>query len=561
MLFTSIDAVSSGPSPDSGRWRTAAGIDASCAAAITLISAVPYLWHLGFYSDDWELLAGFSGKAAQSFAALVTDNFPARPIQGVYLALLFRAFGLNPLGYHIVNAVVLAASAALLCLFLVRLCLGRAQSFAATLLFVMLPQLSTVRVWYAAFQVPLSMALMLISMHCQLSFARSGKIGWFGGAIVAALLSVGAYEIFGPLIAAFAILLLFLEWRRSNRKLRGRPVAAAAVVITLIMLAFAYKLVFSVGRARSVGNPERYLLGLHQVFRVDYDWRVDSGLNIFATPRTHFWAPVQGWWSGARALLAGKTGLEVAVIALLIAGLAVWRLRIPEVAERRSPPRRLLFLGVAVFLLGNATFLVVPAVVFTSTGMDNRVQVAAAIGVGIILVALISLGTNALPPQHREVAFCAAIAIISASAFARLSAIEQYWAQAPVLQRRVLTAARADLQSVPPNSTVILDNVCPYLGPAVVFETSWDVGGALTLALHRPLAGDTVSSRMSLTAKGLQTSMYKEPRSYPYGPGLYVYSPSTHQVLQLRDAETAARYFAHRAPPSCLGLVARGAEV
>jgi hypothetical protein len=193
--------------------------------------------------------------------------------------------------------------------------------------------------------------------------------------------------------------------------------------------------------------------------------------------------------------------------------------------------------------------------------MDNRVQVAAAIGVAMIFVALISLGTNALPPRHRGIAFGAAIAVVSAAAFARLSMIEHYWAEAPILQQRVLTAARGDLQSLPTNSTVILDSVCPYFGPAVVFETSWDVGGALTLALNRPLAGDAVSSRMSVTAKGLQTSIYKEPSFYPYGPGLYIYSPSTHQVVQLRDAATAARYFAHRPPTSCLGLVARGAEV
>ena len=557
MRFRLIETMISGPPSESGRVRTAAAIDASCAAAITFISAIPYLSHLGFYSDDWGLLARFSGSS-RSFAALVSD-YPARPIQGIYLTVLFRVFGLNPLGYHLVNTVVLAASAALLCLLLVRLCFGPAQSFSTTLLFVMLPQLSTVRVWYAAFQVPLSMALMLISMHCQISFARSAKIGWLGGAIIAAILSVGAYEIFAPLTAGFAIALLFVRWRRSNGAVGGPLISGAALVLALIMLAFVYKLVFS-GRAGPVADPERYLLGLRQLFRVDYDWRVDSGLNILATPRTHFWAPLEGWWTGAGALLGGAISFEVAAIAILIAAVAAWRLRATE-AERPSHPRRLLLPGIAAFLLGNATFLIVPSVVFTPTGMDNRVHVAAAIGVAMILAGLIFLGTNALPPRHRGITFCAVIAVISASAFARMSTIERYWADAPALQRKVLTAARADLQRLPPNSTVILDGVCPYFGPAVVFETSWDVGGALTLALARPIAGDAVSSRMSLTAKGLQTSMYKERSFYSYGPELYVYNPSRHLVLQLNDAETAVRYFANRRPTSCPGLIARGAEV
>jgi hypothetical protein len=103
--------------------------------------------------------------------------------------------------------------------------------------------------------------------------------------------------------------------------------------------------------------------------------------------------------------------------------------------------------------------------------------------------------------------------------------------------------------------------VCPYFGPAVVFETNWDVGGALTLALARPLAGDAVSPRMSPTPKGLQTSMYKQPSFYPYGPALYLYNAPTHQLVLLVDAETAVRYFANRSPVMCAGLVARGAEV
>lgn len=526
-----------------------------------MLSALPYLAHLGFYSDDWGLLARFSTGASQSFAAAVSNGFPARPVQGIYSLLLFRAFGLEPLGYHIVNTAVLAASAALLCLLLGRIGVGRAQSFASTLVFLMLPQLSTVRVWYAAFAVPLSLALMLISMHCQLSFARTRKLGWFVAAIVAALVSIAAYEIFAPLIAAFAIALLLLEWRRSGGKLGPRSIAAAAIVLAMIALAFVYKLTFSGDRAAFVADPRRYLAGLRQLFRIDYDWRVDSGLNVFAMLRAYFWAPVQGWWSGAHALLAGRAGLEVAAIALLIAGFAVWRLGTAMEAPRRGPALRLLVLGIAAFLLGNATFLIVPSIVFTSTGIDNRVQVAAAIGVAMILVALISLGASALSPRRGGMVFSAAIAVVSVSAFVRLSSIEHYWAGAPALQLSVLTAARADLQSVPAHSTVILDGVCPYFGPAVVFETNWDVGGALTLALARPLAGDAVSPRMSPTPKGLQTSMYKQPSFYPYGPALYLYNAPTHQLVLLVDAETAVRYFANRSPVMCAGLVARGAEV
>jgi ferredoxin len=125
----------------------------------------------------------------------------------------------------------------------------------------------------------------------------------------------------------------------------------------------------------------------------------------------------------------------------------------------------------------------------------------------------------------------------------------------------VLTAARADLSSLPVNSTVILDAVCPYEGPAVVFETSWDVGGALTLALGRRTFGDAVSERMSVGEKGLESSIYKAPSFYPYGPGLYVYNVMEHLVVPLPDRGAAINYFGKHPWRDCPGFVARGVEV
>jgi MFS family permease len=432
---------------------------------------------------------------------------------------------------------------------------GRAESFATTLLFVMLPQLSTVRVWFSSFQVPLSMALMLASMHWQLSFARTGKWGWLAGAVLAAVLSVGAYEAFAPLLVGFAIVLVFQAWRGSRD---WRAVIAALFVLALLVLAFLYKLVLS-GRAGPIGDPHRYVLGLYQLFRLDYDWRVDSGLNIVATPRAHFIAPAIGWWSGAKALMSGRSGLAVTAIAILVGAIAMWRLS--NDGAQRSAPKPLLLLGITAFLLGNATFLIVPAVAFTSTGIDNRVQVAAALGVAMILASLICLAMNAVPVARRPIAFSVVIAVIGAAAFGRVAQIERYWAEAPALQQQVLSAARVDLRNVPEKATVILDGLCPYYGPAVVFETYWDIGGALSLALGRPVDGDAVSPRMSLTPGGLATSIYKAPSFYPYAPNLYVYDPMKHLLARLDSAAAATRYFGSRRQRACPGYVGRGVEV
>jgi len=261
-------------------------------------------------------------------------------------------------------------------------------------------------------------------------------------------------------------------------------------------------------------------------------------------------------------LFTGAAGSATVVIAILVAAVAWWRLEMGKSIGQPPPARGLLLLGLSAFLLGNATFLIVPAVVFTSTGMGNRVQVAAAIGVAMILVAATTLIASAVDERRRRHVFAALIAGTSALAFVRLATIERYWAQAPALQESVLAAAGADLRSLPPQSTVILDGVCPYHGPAVVFEEAWDFGGALTLALGRPMQGDTVSPRMSVTPKGLATSIYKQASLYPYGPRLYVYNPVNHMVLRLTDRRAAVRYFTAREPSHCpRGFVARGVEV
>lgn len=542
--------------PGRWRWPSPQLIDLLCLAGITVASALPYLPRLGFYSDDWGLLVTFQSATRHgALAASVIHDFAARPVQGLYLASLFQLFGLQPLGYHIVNTAVLVAAACLFYLLLLRLRTGHSEALAASLLFLMLPQLSTVRVWYSAYQITLSLALMLASMHAQLSFSRTGKAIWVALAIGTAILCVGAYEIFAPLLAGFAAVLVIFWWRSSPRDSRARwwAVLSCAAAATLILAAIAYKVLLS-GRAGPIADPERYLAGLRQLIRPDYDWHVDSGLNVFAMAQAYFWAPVRGWGTGAISLLTGRSGFEVTLLAVVIAAVTFWCLATTG-NDNSLKPMRLLLLGIAAFLLGHAVFLIMPYIAFTSTGIDNRTQVAAALGTALIFTAILSV------VSIRPRAFAAVVALITAAAFARLSRIENYWAEAPALQQRILNAAKTDLRTLPANSTVILDGVCPYNGPAVVFE-SWDAGGALTLVLGRPVYADTVSPRMSLTEDGLSTSIYRMPDFYPYGERLYVYQPYQHRLVRLDSAAAAKAYFTTRKATLCpLGYVARGVAV
>src|SRR5205823_5421901 len=146
-----------------------------------------------------------------------------------------------------------------------------------------------------------------------------------------------------------------------------------------------------------------------------------------------------------------------------------------------------------------------------------------AVGVALILATVVRYAVGLLEPERRSLTFASAVGMIALLGTLRIEQIETYWTKAPAIQEKVLASARTELRDVPPQSFVMLDNVCPYYGPAVIFEAPWDVSGALSLALGKTIRGDAVSPRMSLHRTGLATSIYGEPAFYPFGPNLYVY--------------------------------------
>lgn len=251
-----------------------------------------------------------------------------------------------------------------------------------------------------------------------------------------------------------------------------------------------------------------------------------------------------GWVRGAAALFQGELGWTAGAASILAALLAFGMLRSATFAAPAEwSARRLLMLGGAAFVLGHAVFLIAPAIFFSPTGMANRALVAGTIGVALIFAAGIAGVAEVLQPRRRPSVLASVIAVVAMLGTLRIAQITQYWAEAPPLSAKVIAAARADLKDVPAGSTIILDNVCPYHGPAVILEAPWDVYGALKLATGRDFQADAVSPRMSLRPNGIATAIYGESSFYPFGERLYVYDPTRHLVVQLKDLEAARAYF------------------
>jgi hypothetical protein len=98
--------------------------------------------------------------------------------------------------------------------------------------------------------------------------------------------------------------------------------------------------------------------------------------------------------------------------------------------------------------------------------------------------------------------------------------------------------------SIPHGTTLILDGVCPYIGPGIVFECFWDVGPALNILYHDwTLKGDVVSPRLKVEDRGLVTTIFSAVRYYPYSQDLMIYNYRRKLVERLTNAETTRRYF------------------
>jgi hypothetical protein len=172
---------------------------------------------------------------------------------------------------------------------------------------------------------------------------------------------------------------------------------------------------------------------------------------------------------------------------------------------------------------------------------------------------VIAYVVEALPPagaarrtRVAPVVFAAGIAAVAACGFIIVNAIAGQWVEAYAREEAVLRRIQDRFPALPDGTTIILDGICPYVGPAVVFESNWDLAGALgTLYRNPSLMADIVTPRLSVTDQGLVTRIYNQVREYPYGPRLVMYDAAHDTVHRLPDRVAARAYFAQRPSLDC----------
>ena len=533
--------------------------DCAFLGLMVAVASATYVTRLGFYSDDWAFLGLLRTAGDASFAgrfwALYTPDLWMRPVEGGLFALVYHLFGATPAAFHLLNALALFAGVALFHLVLRELGVPRPIAVAIPLLYAFLPHYSADRFWPSALKITVSMTLYFTSLLAQLRAMRAGHrftgMAWWALAVLAGAGSVLAYEVFVPLLLLSPIIVWFQAGRTDAGSMTasrspGRRTAVPLAILAALALVPA--LAFKAGLTHRLVHrePLAHLIWLLRALR-DLAVLHAGPLGVLL---------VRSAWRVGHA----RPDLPALLSATLCGGASYWYLArlgsraSPEAAASR-PWWRIVTVGLAVWVAGVAVFLVTEDLEVTAAGMGNRTAIAAALGVAMIWIGLAAGATSVLPTRRaRDRGFAAATAGLFALVVFINGTLAGYWIEAYSRARNVLSAIQRDFPTALPPGALLLDGVCRFVGPAVVFEAPWDLAGALQLIYGQAgVRADVITPGLEVSDSALITTDYHEQTAYRFADGVVVYDPARGSAHRILDAGEAGRYLARptRQSPAC----------
>jgi hypothetical protein len=527
---------------------------------VVLLSTLPYLSRLGFYSDDWAFLALMKNSSHHSVADLIraeftfNANLQMRPLQVAYQATLFSLFGLNPFGYHVVNALVLGVTALLFYAVSREFQVPAPIAVSGAALFALMPNYSTDRFWFAAFGYTLTLAFYFLSLYGDLRAVRSRSsaslMGWKLLALAALAMAALGYEVVIPLLAANMVVIWLRAKATEPRGLVARLGVTGAVLyvaIHYVVLVSAIAFKATTAFAGGTGLGRFYLVRL-----LVGPLMVNLGTYGIGLPLTFVWALRNS--STAALLVSVVIGVAVfaCVMSLTKADVGLFK---------RMSWRRLAFAGIGVYVLGYAVFVTTVRYGISSSGINNRINIGGAAGVALTVVAVLGWVASRLrSPRRASQLFASTMGTLCIVASLTVSALAASWATAWQREQRILDVVRVAIPTMSSGTNVILSGTCPYVGPAIVFESPWDLRGALQLLYRDPsLNADVVTPRMTVTEHGLRTSMYGlDTHLYPFSSQILLVDARRGRVLPLRTADEAKDYLSGTAVSCQPGMPGRG---
>ncbi|MFP5261313.1 MAG: hypothetical protein ACLGJB_05340 [Blastocatellia bacterium] len=446
------------------------------------LSLILYVRGLGFYLDDWNFLAVFTNSSHKSLLGLSRSIYSAqpwarmRPVQLLNLAGLYWVFGLNPLGYHITNAVVLNVTVLLFYQTLLMLGQPRLLALTAPLVYALLPNYSTDRFWVAAFQANLSLALYFASFSLDLRALRRPPARFWSWKLlsVSCLLgSVLAYEVTLPLF----LLNLLVVWYRSHplgctradsRVPKSTLVASSLVMLSGLVMVTAFKVLMTERANTEAGVVNLLTSNIRRL--LDFNYRYYDGiygLNLkqavavnyvsygFGLPRV-VWRVLNKYFDWSTLIMSAVLGLVVFAYPYYV--IKRQGIELPG----KGYWLKVIFLGLVVFALGYAIFLATTDIRLETTDHSNRTNIAAAVGVALTLVGGIGFASGLIPPGFpRRIFFCVTVTLLCMGGCLIINTLAGFWAAAYNREKEILCDVRHNFPNLPSGSSLIVDGFCP----------------------------------------------------------------------------------------------------
>jgi len=515
--------------------------DCLVLAIAALLPVILYIRKLGVYADDWGFFARFQANGDRTLADLLRSfySFPrtrSRPVMELYEAGMFRVFGFHHLGYHVVNTFVFFTSALLLYLSIRLLLRERFIALVIPVIFLLLPNYSGARFAPCAFMIGLSMAFFFLNLYAMLKALEHGKLslGWTCVSVVALVISCLAYEVALPLFG----LNLVVTWAFERRKPfpdRLQPLSIRLLLASNAMAllpVIVFKKLTTV-RYHGIASMRSVLKGAVLVHFYQFGLRLPV---VVAKCILTYWNPAR---------------FAIAVLLATFLSWYLWRIQRdshdPAWELRKS--LTLMASALVVFAAGHAIFLVSAGETgFTATGFESRTAIAASLGVAILFAGAV-MSVGALVKAYRKLVTALLLALLCGCELLATSTITSFWAAAADRQQVVLNSIQHDIPVLSPNSVLLLDGICPYIGPGIVFEGGSDMSGSLQLLYHDPsLHGDVVTPRLEVHPDEIETRIYRHFRFYPYASNLKLYDFRSKRVSTISDLASALRHFTVMGP-------------
>lgn len=449
----------------------------ACAIFLGALAAVMCAAHVGqggFYYDDWSVLALARSHPAGGLLHALWLDYGQRPGQVAYYAALDEALGADSAA----RLALAAATAVLECTcayaLLRRVGLGSRDAGAIALLILTFPFSDSVWLWGILSLASLAIAAALLGVVLALrAFERTGvrALGLHSASLTLYVLSLLSYELF-----AVVGCLAGLVYTRSVGLRRARARWALDLVViggtVLVTRAVLPVDVATPSRAQSLSG-----MVMHAVLIARDGLRLVGEAVI----------PVSGIpaWAGCAA------------VAVVLLGVAMQRRRLGRAEPMRIELGRWLGLATAGALAALAAWAVyVPAPNHYSPiagGTVNRVNAFAAIGIAILLYALLALLARTLGHRLRSSRAAApwlTTALALALGFAYLErsrADARGWDAAAAEQRRELDALRPLIEHVGTHATIFVTGAPQRLRPGVpVLSTALDLTSAVRINFAKP---------------------------------------------------------------------------